>query len=97
MLRRTRVSLTMSPRGHMMRHATTFVFVGRFQPESFAEFVHHRAKRLSLSAGLGLVGVERIEVAVAGEEDLVDAFEMACSLGPIDCLVVDSFRSTERQ
>lgn len=78
-----------------MRGATTFVFVGRFEPESFAEFVHHRARRLALSAGIGAFGPDRIEVSVSGEADLVDAFEMACSLGPIDCLVLDAFRSQD--
>ena len=76
-----------------MRGATTFVFVGRFEPESFAEFVHHRARRLALSAGIGVAGADRIEVSVSGEAELVDAFEMACSLGPINCLVLDTFRS----
>jgi hypothetical protein len=78
-----------------MRGATTFVFVGRFEPGSFAEFVHHRARRLALSADIGAFGPDRIEVSVSGEADLVDAFEMACSLGPIDCLVLDAFRSQD--
>jgi acylphosphatase len=77
-----------------MTHAITLVFVGRFQPDSFAEFVQHRARRLALSAGLDHVGRERIEVSVAGEPDLVDAFEAACSLGPLDCLVIEAFRRT---
>jgi hypothetical protein len=76
----------------IMSGATTLVFVGRFETESFIEFVHHRARRLALTAGLGAVGRHRIEVRVTGEADLVDAFEMACSLGPIDCLVLDTFR-----
>ncbi len=76
-----------------MTYAITLVFVGRFQPDSFTEFVRHRAKRLAVSAGLVHVGRERIEVSVAGEADLVDAFETACSLGPLDCLVLDAFRS----
>ena len=75
-----------------MRGATTFVFVGRFEPGSFAEFVHHRARRLALSVGIGTIGPNRIEVFVSGDPALVDAFEMACSLGPIDCLVEDVVR-----
>ena len=75
-----------------MKGATRIVFVGRFVPLSFAEFVHHRAHRLALSAGIDIIGPDRVEVSVTGEPDLVDAFEMACSLGPINCLVLDSFR-----
>jgi hypothetical protein len=75
-----------------MKDATTFVFVGRFEPESFVEFVHHRARRLALRAGIGGVGPDQIEVSVSGEADLIDAFELACSLGPIDCLVLGIVR-----
>ena len=72
-----------------MQGATTIVFIGQFHPESFVEFVDHRARRLQLDAVVESVGVDRITVAVSGQRDLIDAFEMACSLGPIDCLVRD--------
>jgi acylphosphatase len=68
------------------------VFRGRFQPESFREFVWHRAKRLALRADVRLASTTRMEVSVAGAEELIDAFELACSLGPIDCLVRDHHR-----
>jgi hypothetical protein len=71
---------------------TTLVFIGRFQPGSFAEFIRHRAARLSVDVDMRLAEPERFEVSVFGEENLVDAFEVACSLGPIDCLVLDNFR-----
>jgi hypothetical protein len=70
----------------------TFVFTGRFVPESFAAFVRHRVARLALAADPPEVGPARVRVTVAGQPDLVDAFEMACSLGPIDCLVEDVIR-----
>jgi hypothetical protein len=73
-----------------------FVFLGRFIPESFVDFMRHRAARLSLEAGFGFIDAERIEVRVGGAEDLIDMFEMACSLGPIDCLVVDIYRDAAR-
>lgn len=76
-----------------MRDATTFVFVGSFDPVSFVEFVHHRARRLALHVGVGGIDHNRIEVSVSGEVDLIDAFELACSLGPIDCLVRDVLRA----
>ena len=72
-----------------MQGATTIVFIGEFQPASFLEFIDHRAHRLQLDAVVEAVSTDRIEVTVSGQPDLVDAFEMACSLGPIDCLVRD--------
>jgi acylphosphatase len=75
-----------------MNQVATLVFRGRFSTESFLEFVRHRAERLALHAGIGTVTPDRIEVCVAGDEALLDAFELACSLGPIDCLVLDHRR-----
>ncbi|WP_027578624.1 hypothetical protein [Bradyrhizobium sp. Ai1a-2] len=72
-----------------MQGATVIVFSGKFRVESFVAFVNHRAQRLQLDAMVELATPERIEVAVSGQPALVDAFEMACSLGPIDCLVRD--------
>ena len=71
----------------------TMIFLGRFVPGTFAEFVRHRAARLSIEAVPRRLDGERVEVEVIGEPDLVDMFEMACSLGPIDCLV----RAVERR
>ena len=76
-----------------MGNGVTLVFLGRLGPESFAEFVRHRAGRLALEHAFRQVDPHRVEVAVTGDPDLIDAFEMACSLGPIDCLVLDAFRA----
>lgn len=76
---------------------TTIIFHGRFVPESFAEFMRHRAGRLSLNPEFGSIGEERIEVALGGDGDLIDMFEMACSLGPIDCVVLDVERRDWRR
>jgi hypothetical protein len=78
-----------------MHHAVTLVFQGRFRTESFLDFVRHRADRLALEAGVAAVTPDRIEVSVAGQAELIDAFELACSLGPIDCLVLDHGRLSE--
>ena len=75
-----------------MRETVTFVFTGRFDTASFAEFARHRAARLSLDAEPPDLRPDRVRVTVSGQPDLVDAFEMACSLGPIDCLVADIVR-----
>jgi hypothetical protein len=74
---------------------TTLVFIGRFQPGSFAEFIRHRASRLSVDADMRRAEPECFEVSVFGDENLVDAFEVACSLGPIDCLILHNFRRNE--
>ena len=70
----------------------TFLFTGCFDTASFAEFARHRAARLSLAVGPAELRPDRIRMTVSGQPDLVDAFEMACSLGPIDCLVEDVVR-----
>jgi acylphosphatase len=81
-----------NPCERAMTHREVLVFLGRFRPESFHEFVRHRAERLSLRASFRTVSPGRIEVSVAGAAELIDAFELACSLGPIDCLVLDHHR-----
>ena len=74
------------------------VFLGEFVPESFAEFMRHRAARLSLGRTPARIGTERDRGRwSSGDEPiLIDMFEMACSLGPIDCLVLDIYREAER-
>lgn len=77
------------------RTSATIVFTGRFQPDSFRDFAAHRARLLDLCAAVTETGRERIAVAVEGQAAFVDAFEMACSLGPLDCLVLDVERRDE--
>jgi hypothetical protein len=64
------------------------VFEGRLQADSFRAFARHRAARLALDLAFE---EDRGGIAcrVRGPLALVDAFEMACSLGPIDCVVLD--------
>ena len=69
----------------------TFVFSGQFGP-SFVDFARHRVARLALDAGAPDLRPDRVRITVSGQDDLVDAFEVACSLGPIDCLVDDIAR-----
>ncbi|WP_170314127.1 hypothetical protein [Lichenihabitans psoromatis] len=71
-----------------MSDATTISFRGRLDPVGFIEFAEHRARRLDLGVRFGDVGREAVTVTLVGEPDLIDAFEMACSLGPFDCLVL---------
>lgn len=67
----------------------TLVFTGRFRPSSFRAFAEHRANLLGLDAAFPTLDAERVVVSLAGQDDFIDAFEMACSLGPIDCLVLN--------
>lgn len=76
-----------------MEDRVTLVFLGRLAPSSFAEFVDHRAGRLALGHAFGRLEPGRVEVTVSGDPDLIDAFEMACSLGPIDCLILEAYRT----
>lgn len=69
-------------------------FTGRIGMASFEEFARHRAARLAL--GLTVLGLapDAARFAVSGPPDLIDAFEMALSLGPSDCLVLEVTRAT---
>ena len=73
--------------GSALRNATVMTFTGRFRPASFRAFAEDRARLLALDAAWGEAAPDRMVVAIAGQRDFVDAFEMACSLGPMDCLV----------
>ncbi len=71
-----------------------FTFRGQMVCESFTEFALHRARRLDLEIDLGACDSSSATLSVKGQEDLVDAFEMACSLGPYDCIILDIERAT---
>jgi hypothetical protein len=76
----------------IMSDRARFVFSGRFCTDSFVEFARHRASRLGLWIDVAQMSTEAITVNVSGPAELVDAFEMACSLGPYDCLVLEVAR-----
>ena len=75
-----------------MTHAALLVFLGRFRCDSFRDFVRHRAERLALHVDIRTARQDRVEITVTGALELIEAFELACSLGPIDCLVLDHHR-----
>jgi hypothetical protein len=75
-----------------MSEQARFVFTGRLRSDSFIEFARHRAARLGLSIDVTQMSEVAITVNVSGAAELVDAFEVACSLGPYDCLVLDVAR-----
>jgi hypothetical protein len=57
--------------------------------EPFVAFALRRAARLSLRGWIEAEAPDHVTVAAEGPEALVDAFEIACSLGPIDAFVQD--------
>ncbi len=76
-----------------MMLAVDFTFKGRIACASFVSFARHRAGRLDLKLDVGPCSDVAVQVSVEGAEALVDMFEMACSLGPYDCIVMDVVRN----
>jgi hypothetical protein len=66
----------------------TLDFTGHLRPDSFRAFAAHRAARLSLDCTVLRQDRRQATFRLRGPEVLVDAFEMAMSLGPADCLVL---------
>ena len=60
---------------------------GVFNPEKFADWICHRARLLDLAGSVHALGNTQICILVQGPQPLIDAMEMACSLGPIDANV----------
>ena len=80
--------------GGAARCAAEFRFQGRLG-EPFVTFAIRRADRLSLSGWVHRSETDIVTVAAEGPQALVDAFEIACSLGPIDS-DVESWTRSER-
>ena len=76
-----------------MTETVRISFTGHFVPPSFLEFVDCRAARLHVDVSVMSADSGRVAVEISGQPDLIDAFEMACSLGPMDCLVLDCERA----
>jgi hypothetical protein len=76
-----------------MSQTVTLRFEGVLPVASFAEFAAHRAARLSLAHAVLAQDSGMAVIRLTGPMVLIDAFEMALSLGPADCLV----RAVHRQ
>lgn len=63
------------------------VLRGDVTAAGFPDWICHRARLLDLSGWVSAAGDDGIRIVVSGPEALVDAMEMACSLGPRDVLV----------
>lgn len=79
----------------MFQQKVTLTFSGRLREASFVDFAVHRAGRLDLPLTVVASDCEQVTVTVEGQADLIDAFDMACSLGPYDCLVLDVARAPD--
>ncbi|MFN3636434.1 MAG: hypothetical protein ACK4UW_02485 [Rhizobium rhizophilum] len=74
-------------------HSTVgFTFSGRLKPAGFIAFAEHRAARLSLGLTIAACDHDRCRLTLSGPDALIDAFEMAVSLGPYDSIVLDVSR-----
>jgi hypothetical protein len=82
--------------GRIMTMTVTFEFLGALPQADFAEFAAHRAARLSVAHSILAQDAGRALVRVSGPEALIDAFEMALSLGPHSCVVRDVRRLDNR-
>jgi len=69
-----------------------FRFRGRLREASFRAFAEAPAARLGLALHALDVTEARAEARVAGEEALLGMFEMACALGPLDCVIREAER-----
>lgn len=60
---------------------------GRLCGDTFPDWVRHRAVVLDLKGWMKMPTDDSAEVCVTGNRTLVEAFEVACSLGPGDALI----------
>lgn len=60
---------------------------GEVGSEAFADWICHRARLLDLIGWVKIIDDAEIAVVVTGDEALVEAMEVACSLGPANVLV----------
>lgn len=60
---------------------------GHFRSVGFLDWICHRAHLLDLRGWVTAQGPARISIVVEGPQALIDAMEMACSLGPVDVQV----------
>lgn len=78
-----------------MSSSTTerIALLGRVNDPAFPPWIERHRARLGLEGGIAEQAAGRIDLVVTGAPDLIDAFELACSLGPAEVLV----ERTERE
>lgn len=72
-----------------VRLSTTdqIVVFGRVDDPVFLPWIERHRSLLGLAGGVVACQAGRIELVVSGAPDLIDALELACSLGPAEVLV----------
>lgn len=76
--------------GHLPIQAAVeveFVLKGVLPQPAFLAFVQHRSACLSLEPQVDKAERDEVILRVKGVPDILDAFELACSLGPVEARV----------
>nr|WP_306264747.1 acylphosphatase [Pararhizobium sp. IMCC3301] len=72
-----------------------FTFSGDVNKPDFLHWICHRGNRLGLDGWVREdVSARTVEVLASGPEELLDAMELGCSLGPMTVWVEDIERCT---
>ncbi len=75
--------------------AATLIIKGHFPNDTFPEWIINRAQRLNLTGWVESKNTSQVKIFVSGDPILIDAMEVACSLGPIDAQVDSIKKITE--
>jgi hypothetical protein len=81
-------------RARPARRRARLRFRGALDPAAFAAFAARRAALLRLDAIWGPARADLFECEIAGAPEMVDAFEMACWLGPPHAMIAAVERET---
>lgn len=68
------------------------LLIGDLVRETLPHWVEHRAAKLGLTGWVKWNDTNQLQIVVTGPEDLIDAFEIACSLGPFDSQIEQTLR-----
>ena len=71
----------------MKESTERFIIHGNTVPVVFLPWIVRHAGRLGVSLTVDEASCDCIQFTVQGQADLLDAMEMACSLGPVDVWV----------
>jgi hypothetical protein len=71
-----------------------YVIIGNFDEIALHDWIVHRSKVLGLDISVHSLARNVISFCATGHMVLLDALEIACSLGPSDA-IVDHIQSTE--
>lgn len=71
----------------MSRIGVRLTLTGSLAAASLLPWIQHRAERLDLVGWVRQDTADQVTIEVHGPAPLVDAMEIACSLGPADALV----------